>query len=416
MATLQDNYQPGVVDQFASLQWRHKGQSFTASSSYTINQITLRLWKTGTASSRSYSVYLYAADVDGLPIGSPLATFGTFSQDDLTTTPSNYNFTSDSYSVTSGNTYCIVVSALLTSATSSELYWGTTTGNGYANGNASYISGFSGWFADADKDRWFALYTDDVPPPTKPTNPTPSNGATEVDFSGFQLSWDDGGGADTFNIYIGESGNLTPILPAQAGTTYTTSLAELESIFSQSPIDQVIYWRVDATNDEGTTTGDEWNFDARPGKASNPSPTNAATNENLAQTLTWDAVAYTDTYSLYINTGSGLSLEDDTLTSGTYTPSNFEYITSITWRVDTVNQFGTTIGDEWTFTTLRFYPPAVTYFYNGEYYKLFPGGSHPYDGGVEDTDYVVVTYLPNFIRTNSIVVACAANTFWYEDK
>jgi len=34
-----------------------------------------------------------------------------------------------------------------------------------------------------------------------------------------------------------------------------------------------------------------------------------------------------------------------------------DYNTSYYWRVDTVNQFGITAGDEWTFTSISFCPP-----------------------------------------------------------
>jgi hypothetical protein len=73
----------------------------------------------------------------------------------------------------------------------------------------------------------------------------------------------------------------------------------------------------------------------------------------------------------------------------------------------------------WSFTTIQFKPPGVTYLYNGEYYRLLVKandvvGTHPADGGVENTDYVVVTYLPNVIRTKRVLCACAENRFFYE--
>uniref|UniRef100_A0A6M3J8A3 Sortilin N-terminal domain-containing protein n=1 Tax=viral metagenome TaxID=1070528 RepID=A0A6M3J8A3_9ZZZZ len=100
--------------------------------------------------------------------------------------------------------------------------------------------------------------------PSKPTNPDPSDNDTETDWPDLQLDWEDGGGADTFDVYIGESGNLTQVSSAQAGLSYVTNQAELESIFGEYPISGKIYWRVDATNAAGTTTGDEWNFDPLP--------------------------------------------------------------------------------------------------------------------------------------------------------
>ena len=262
-------------------------------------------------------------------------------------------------------------------------------------------------------------------PPTKATNPTPTNNATEVDFSGFELSWQDGGGADTFNVYIGESGTLTLVSSAQAGITYTTSLSELETIFGVSPINQKIYWRIDSTNDYGTTTGDEWNFDARPAKASVPTPEDSYTD----MTLDWLEFSWTGsatTYSTYFGTESGnLSLivleSSDALIAAAYLISVIgmgSYDTTYYWEVDSVNQFGTTTGDEWSFTTIRLDPPSETSWDSagGFYYRLLPHGDSPADGGVEDTDYEKLTgYLPNFINTNRRLVAATRNSIYYED-
>ena len=130
-------------------------------------------------------------------------------------------------------------------------------------------------------DTW--LFVKAVGAPNKATTPVPSSGSTGVDFSSFQLSWVSGGGADTYNVYIG--GTQTSVL--QANPSYMTSLLELESIYSASPINQVISWRVDSTNGNGTTTGDTWTFDARPAKATTPSPANAATGITTFPTFTW---------------------------------------------------------------------------------------------------------------------------------
>lgn len=135
-------------------------------------------------------------------------------------------------------------------------------------------------------DRW--EFTTGAGEPAKPENPDPADGSGPgVDFSDFELSWDDGGGADTFDVYIGTTGDLTQVSSAQAGTTYTTTLSEIETVIGSSPINQSIYWRVDATNTNGTTTGDEWNFDARPAKATLVAPTNAASDITLDQVLEW---------------------------------------------------------------------------------------------------------------------------------
>lgn len=135
---------------------------------------------------------------------------------------------------------------------------------------------------------------------SKPTTPTPANSATEVDFSGFELSWVNGGGATQYDVFIGVSGSLTLVSSGQAGTSYTTTLDELQLIYDATPINQIIYWRVDASDGSSTVTGDEWNFDARPAKVTTPSPANAAMGIRLFPTYGWTASTIADTYNLTI--------------------------------------------------------------------------------------------------------------------
>ncbi len=164
--------------------------------------------------------------------------------------------------------------------------------------------------------------------PTKATNPTPSNAATDVTLAQATIAWEDGGGADTFDVYYGDtSGSLTLVSSAQAGTSLT-----ITGIDDGSPFSHIVtrYWRIDSTNAAGTTTGDEWSF-----------------------------------------------------------------------------------------TTIRFAPPEPVYWYTtgGYFYQLLVDTNGDYGspppGGVENTDYAVVSN-PNPINTARRLVAAANNKFWYE--
>jgi hypothetical protein len=134
-----------------------------------------------------------------------------------------------------------------------------------------------------------------VPSPEKPINPTPANTATEVDWSAKTISWVNGGGATSYNVYFGQSGTLIS-LGNQSGISkivpYTTQtindvvhayIGETEEINWDIPF----YWRIDAVNNAGTTTGDDWWFDARPAKATTPTPENAAIDVTLFPTFEW---------------------------------------------------------------------------------------------------------------------------------
>ncbi len=126
--------------------------------------------------------------------------------------------------------------------------------------------------------------------PEKPVNPTPMHTGTDIDFSNKTLSWTDGGGADTYDIYVGDAAdNLTLLSSAQVGTSLILTDVQ-RALFTATG-----YWRVDATNISGTTTGDVWNFTcAAPGKAQNPTPIDTAEDVEIVgddklKLLQWEA-------------------------------------------------------------------------------------------------------------------------------
>lgn len=253
--------------------------------------------------------------------------------------------------------------------------------------------------------------------PAKATNPTPTNGQSGFAYDD-TLSWDDGGGANTFSVYIGNSEGVTRVSFNQAGETYNLTAEDKASFF-----DAICYWRIDSINGDGTTTGDTWTFDARPSKPITPTPSNAVSNIILSYpSLTWVTGGYTTTYNLSFGTTSGdLPSIDTGFEPVTYgMPGDvLAYIITYYWRVDATNSYGTTTGDEWSFTTIRLKPPGPTYQYGGFYYQLLVdedgNWGTPPPVGVENTDYVVVTYLPNFISTTRRLIGVANNKVWFED-
>lgn len=91
--------------------------------------------------------------------------------------------------------------------------------------------------------------------PSKAITPAPSNADSSVTLDQATITWKDGGGATSFNVYYGTSpGNLSLVSLAQAGLTF--------SLAAYSPYDYGVtrYWRIDSVNVYGTTTGDEWSF------------------------------------------------------------------------------------------------------------------------------------------------------------
>ena len=143
-------------------------------------------------------------------------------------------------------------------------------------------------------------------PPTTPTSPNPSNGATGVPTSP-SLSWscyDPEGGTVGYDVYYGTSTSTMSNHVSGSGTS--TSLSGLSS-------GQTYYWRVIAYDPQNnSTTGPIWHFTTQaanqpPTTPSNPNPSDGATGVSLSPTLSWtctdpngDAVGY----DLYFGTSS----------------------------------------------------------------------------------------------------------------
>ena len=389
------------------------GQTFTPNENYTLTAVRMRF---SYYKAPAGTCYLSVEETTaGLPNGNVITdrvsfecpAEATYIVIDFTTQPDLVN----------GTKYAIVIEApngvVGTPASYDDaerlaIYVYSVNGTQYTRGDI--ISYDGSWHTTATADCYFQCFGEDGVP-IKATNPSPANSATEVDFSAFGLSWDDGGGADTFDVWIGPSGSLVKVSSAQVGTTYTSQLSEC-------PLNQKIYWRIDSINVAGTTTGDTWNFDPRPAQVTSHSPDTDESGWLLNEiAATWDEPsANTTSYSVSYGTLSGFLSVVGTPTERTQdlvdSPfpnyNNFYY-----YRVDAVNQFGTTQGIEIAFSTLSFKLLGPTYYYNGYYYRLLPGGSPP-PGGVEDTDYIVVGN-PNFISTTRLLVAIANSKFWYED-
>ena len=186
-------------------------------------------------------------------------------------------------------------------------------------------------------------------PPSKATSPSPSHQATGVSTTA-DLSWTAGSGAVSHDVYFGtdESPDETEFKGNQSGTTYDPGTMEASTTY---------YWRIDEKNIAGTTTGDVWSFTTEggiaPGKATNPSPSHQATGVSVDADLSWTAGSGATSHDVYCGT-------DDSPDAGefkgnqaqtTYNPGTMDANTTYYWRIDEKNQYGTTTGDVWSFTT-----------------------------------------------------------------
>jgi len=210
-----------------------------------------------------------------------------------------------------------------------------------------------GWTDVTTHDHSFELWGE-ADLPTKASNPVPANEETEDGVYDGRIAWANGADTDDVDLYIGtESGSLSLL----------SSAIELEYhdvAIENFPSDSIVYWRIDSNNDVGTTTGDEWWFDPRPGAATNPTPSDGVTALSITQSrLYWDAGKLNQTFDVYID---GVLVEEDT-TDEYYDISNWglwplQYSTSYEWYVKAKNVHGEEDSDTWTFTTAAPYSMA----------------------------------------------------------
>jgi len=86
-------------------------------------------------------------------------------------------------------------------------------------------------------------------PPEKATDPSPGNGATQVDLLA-DLSWTAGERATSHKVCFGTS-SPPPLRQNQTATTYDPGTLAANTHY---------FWRIDEVNDGGATTGDLWSF------------------------------------------------------------------------------------------------------------------------------------------------------------
>ncbi|KKN05684.1 hypothetical protein LCGC14_1084830 [marine sediment metagenome] len=398
-----------------------RAQTFTPSTSHTIDRVRLKLYRVGSPGTLSVKIYATAA---GLPTGAALAS-GTTNGDTLTTSTSGA--VRDIYlgagtALSSGTQYAIEAEAADGTPSTHEVRWRWDASSPtYSGGGGLRYPTFP-----AEDPEWEIIDNDpggivdfifiDYGVQEVSLN-FPADEATDIDvdanlqiniFNGLIQEWElyiDG------NLYteadvIAWSGlkYINPSPDFGAGTTYQwyVRTKDWTTPFSWS---QTATWSF-------TTAG------VAPEKPINPIPTDAAADVTLDQaTITWEDGGNADTYNVYygdtlgnltlVSSGQvGLSFTIQDITLG----SPFDYLITRYWRVDAVNAFGTTTGDEWSFVSIAFDQIRVSY-------RLISGGNGqgPYDSppGVQGTDWEY-TGESNMITIKKLIAA-ANNTIWIED-
>jgi len=112
------------------------------------------------------------------------------------------------------------------------------------------------------------------------------------------------------------------------------------------------------------TPGEDPPSDPPPDKATTPAPEDAHTDDKLSLAqLSWVDGGSATSYDIYFGLPGAATLRSSGQAGVTFDLSSitpFDYYEDYEWRIDSINEYGTTMGDTWTFTTLRFYPPLPT--------------------------------------------------------
>ncbi len=259
-------------------------------------------------------------------------------------------------------------------ATSHDVYFGTNfedvndgtlftfkgnqDANSYDPGGLEFSTTYY-WRTDTVRQigEFFIVYTGSVwsftteatppPPPSAPTNPSPSDGATDQSID-VGLSWSNGGGATSYEVYFGtdptpDSGEYKG---SQTGTSYNPGTLNYDTTY---------YWRINALNSSGTTTGEVWSFTTSgPVKATNPSPADGAIDVRIDVVLGWNPGYGATSHDVYFDTSSPPAFIGNQ-TANDYDPGTLEPGVVYYWQINEVNNpdpCSPWQGDVWSFTTV----------------------------------------------------------------
>lgn len=404
--TLYENHDSGSGNQFQSAMLDIAiGQSFVAESDHTINKVSLYLKRYfGIGDGIVWTVALYAADASHHPTGAALATYGTFVVDDMSSSSYGwYPFYSDTYDVTEGVEYVITLTPD-TYIGDAAIYWFTTSSNNYTTGRQSQSSG--GAWTDRNSgvnDGYFRMYSTLVAP-TKPTNPTPGDTDTSIDRQTAEITWEDGGGADTFDVYFGtESGNLDLLKSGvDVGSPSWVSPLVILEIKDYNPAVGSGYRSPEVGDTLSNGNTDYYINDIKVGDLVNVQyeaklfAYRIAGESKVAGDVLTNGVSPDPADPQAVS----VTLNDSIYFNGDVERPYWPWATTYYWRIDATNDVDTTTGDEWSFTILEFDPPL-------------PSGMS-FSGDPDDAPTGTPTGESNMVTVRRLV-AIAKNRLWYED-
>jgi hypothetical protein len=217
------------------------------------------------------------------------------------------------------------------------------------------------------------LYNTGGTGPGTASNPDPANFEDNVAITATILSWSAATGADGYNVYYGLDG-APAFIGYQTTRTYNPGTLTYDTTYE---------WRIDSVGAGGTTTGAVWKFHTEPApvpaQATNPTPPDGAIDVLPSVMFAWNGSGIADQYNIYLDNSPGLTEADIVamVTDNSWSPSPgaLQFGQTYYWRVDSVGQYATKTGVEWTFATkaadvtapsITIENPTVTPYYTTE--------------------------------------------------
>jgi hypothetical protein len=224
-------------------------------------------------------------------------------------------------------------------------YWRIVANDGKGGETSSDWFGFS------------TIKTATNTPPTKPSNPSPAVGATNVSLTS-ALSWSctdpNSGDSLKYNVYFGTNSSA----PLAASGLKVTSFRPVNMLPNTN-----YYWKVVANDGKGGETSSDWfgfstiKSNTPPSKPSNPSPGIGATSVSLTSALSWNCTDPNGDvlkYNVYLGTNSTAPIVASGITVSSYKPTALLPNTNYYWKVVANDSKGGETSSDWfAFSTIK---------------------------------------------------------------